>query len=62
MCEMSSGMMSMNGKFSKEHCNMCATVCDACAQECGMFKDEHCQKCAEECRTCADECRKMAGK
>ncbi|MDD3394439.1 MAG: four-helix bundle copper-binding protein [Anaerotignum sp.] len=46
MCEMSTGIMSMNGKFAKEHRNMCAKVCDACAQECEMFKDEHCQKCA----------------
>lgn len=46
MCEMSIGMMSMNGNFAKE---------------CGMFKDDHCQKCAQECRTCADECRRMSG-
>ncbi|MDR5587081.1 MULTISPECIES: four-helix bundle copper-binding protein [Clostridium] len=61
MCEMSIGIMSMNGKFAKEHCKMCATVCDTCAQECSMFKDDHCQKCAQECKTCADECRKMSG-
>lgn len=61
MCTMSSGIMSMNGQFAKEHCKMCATVCDKCAQECAMFKDEHCQKCANECRTCAYECRKMSG-
>ncbi|WP_411679404.1 four-helix bundle copper-binding protein [Clostridium thailandense] len=60
MCEMSVGIMSMNGQFAKEHCKMCANICDACAKECSMFKDEHCEKCAEVCRTCADECRKMA--
>lgn len=59
MCEMSSGLMSMNGQFVKEHCSMCATICDACAKECDMFKDEHCQKCANECRACSNECRKM---
>lgn len=60
MCQMSSGMMAMDGQFSKQHCQLCATVCDKCAQECDMFKDDHCKQCADECRTCADECRKMS--
>lgn len=59
MCQMSVSMMSMNGQFSKEHCRLCAQICDKCAAECAMFKDEHCQKCAGFCRTCAEECRKM---
>ncbi|GKU30656.1 hypothetical protein CFB3_27630 [Clostridium folliculivorans] len=46
--------MFINGQFAKDHCKMCATICDACAKECSIFKDEHCQK-------CADECRRMAG-
>lgn len=60
MCVMSVANMSSNSKFMKDHCTLCATVCDNCAQECSMFKDDHCQKCATECRTCADECRAMA--
>ncbi|MCW6076570.1 four-helix bundle copper-binding protein [Clostridium sporogenes] len=61
MCQMSSSMMSMDGEFTKEHCQLCATICDKCAQECEMFKDDHCQKCAQECHICANECRNMAG-
>ncbi len=61
MCQMSSAFMSMEGQFVKEHCIMCAAICDKCATECDMFKDDHCKKCAQECRTCAEECRKMAG-
>lgn len=60
MCQMSSAMMSMEGQFSKEHCKLCATICDNCAQECGKFKDDHCQKCATECKACANECRNMS--
>ncbi|KGJ50731.1 four-helix bundle copper-binding protein [Paraclostridium dentum] len=60
MCQMSVSMMAMNGKFSKEHCELCAKICEQCEQECAMFKDDHCQKCASVCRSCADECRKMA--
>ena len=61
MCEMSVAGMSSNAQFAKQHCGLCATVCDACAQECAMFKDQHCQLCAQECRTCAQECRNMSG-
>lgn len=60
MCQMSVATMSMNGQFSKEHCQVCAALCDKCSQECAMFQDDHCQKCADICRTCAGECRKMA--
>ena len=60
MCQMSSAMMSMNGQFMKEHCKLCATICDKCAQECEMFKDDHCTKCAAECKKCANECRSMS--
>ena len=61
MCQMSAAVMAMNGQSAKEHCKLCATICDKCAQECAMFKDNHCQNCAQECKKCADECRKMAG-
>ncbi len=60
MCQMSVATMSMGGHFSHEHCQICAKVCDKCAEECDMFKDEHCKKCADICRMCAEECRKMA--
>ncbi len=59
MCEMSVAIMSIGGQFSKEHCNLCATVCEKCADECAMFKDTHCQKCSDICHACADECKKM---
>jgi len=61
MCQMSSSLMSMSAQSVNDHCKLCATVCDKCAQECSMFKDDHCQKCALECRACANECRKMSG-
>jgi hypothetical protein len=61
MCEMSVCGMSSNARFARQYCALCATVCDACAQECAMFKDQHCQQCAKECRTCALECRKKSG-
>jgi hypothetical protein len=60
ICEMSVAGMSSNARFAKQHCALCATVCEACARECRMFKDRHCQECAAECDTCVKECRNMA--
>lgn len=59
MCQMSVSMMTMNAKFSMQHCELCEKICNQCAQECAMFKDEHCKKCAEICLQCADACRNM---
>lgn len=60
MCQMSVSMMSMNGQYSKEHCSLCAKICDSCANECEMFEDTHCQECAQACQKCAEECKSMA--
>lgn len=59
MCQMSTSLMSMDGQFIKEHCTLCATICDKCAAECDMFQNDHCTKCATECYACAEECKKM---
>lgn len=60
MCQMSAAHMAMDGKFAKQHCEVCAAVCDSCAIECSVFNDEHCTQCAEICRDCANECKAMA--
>lgn len=60
MCLMSVEIMSKNGQYSYEHCDLCGKICAKCAQECAMFEDDHCKKCAEICKMCADECIKMA--
>ena len=59
MCQMSVSMMSMNGRFSTEHCELCEKVCSKCAEECAMFKDDHCKRCADVCLMCAEACRNM---
>lgn len=50
--------MARNSQFAKALCQVCATICDACAKECEMFKDTHCQECARIYRECAEECVK----
>lgn len=60
ICLQSIAFMSRQSKFSKQHCQMCANICEACAVECEQFKDSHCQECARICRECAEACMNMA--
>lgn len=57
ICKETSTFMSLNSVHSVELRNLCALICDECAQECEMFQDNHCVKCAEECDKCANECQ-----
>ncbi|WP_069999986.1 four-helix bundle copper-binding protein [Cellulosilyticum sp. I15G10I2] len=59
VCQMTVSIMSMNGLFSKEQCELCEKICNKCAEECAMFKDEYCKKCADICLTCAQACQNM---
>ncbi|SDQ95005.1 protein of unknown function [Virgibacillus subterraneus] len=59
ICFQSAAYMSRNSTFANQHCQICATICDACAVECEKFKDNHCQECAKICRECAEACRNM---
>lgn len=61
ICKEASSFMSMDAKHAADLCKLCETICNECAQECGMFKDDHCKKCAAECQSCANECKAMAG-
>lgn len=62
MCETSARFMQLKGQFAYEHCQLCAKICDACAESCSKvdLNDSMMQKCAEVCRKCADSCRSMA--
>ena len=61
LCYAAAQLMSLGSQRATEICGICATACEACAEECGKHKNEHCQECAEICNTCAEECRRMAG-
>jgi hypothetical protein len=59
-CFQAVAFMSRNSTFAKQHCQICADICNACAVECERFKDTHCQECARICRECAQACQQMA--
>lgn len=62
ICNMSATLMQLKAQFSYEHCQLCAKVCDACAESCGSLdpNDSMMQRCADTCRKCAESCRSMA--
>jgi len=60
ICLQSTAYMARNSTFSKQRCQLCADIREACAVECEKFKDTHCQECAKICRECAEACRNMA--
>lgn len=44
-------------KFIDKYLELCASVCEACAEECGKYPNEHCKECAKACKECAEKCR-----
>jgi Domain of Unknown Function (DUF326) len=62
ICETSASFMIRGSDLHPETCAACATICEACADECDRHgEDPHMAACAEICRRCAQSCREMAG-
>lgn len=59
ICRLSAQFMGRNSDHARELCQLCAVICDACAEECSSHQAQHCQDCAAACRSCAEECRRM---
>lgn len=59
VCRLSAQLMSLGSEHANELCQLCAVICDACAEECSSHQAQHCQECAAACRRCAEECRRM---
>ncbi len=50
-----------DSRFTMQIVELCAEVCNACADECEKHLHmEHCKVCAEACRTCALACFSIA--
>jgi hypothetical protein len=60
ICRLAAGFMARGSDFANQVCALCATICEACGQECAKHQHDHCQACAQACKRCADECRRMA--
>lgn len=57
LCRFTSAALARQSQSAQEFCQLCARVCDACAEECGRHSASHCQACSDACRACAEACR-----
>lgn len=61
VCEVAASAMARASESAKAYCDLCARICDQCAEECERHTAMgHCKECAQACRRCAQECRKMS--
>lgn len=60
ICALAASAMARESAHAKVICDLCAKVCQACADECGKHNMDHCQACAKACTECAQACQKMA--
>ncbi len=60
LCRLASTLMARGSEYARDVCRICASVCEACADECARHDTDHCQRCAEACRRCAHECKGVA--
>ena len=60
LCATASSAMSRESVHAQAICELCASVCQSCAEECAKHSMAHCQACAKACTECAQACRKMA--
>lgn len=56
ICYAAAELMSLGSMHIKEISKLCATICDACADECSQHDDDHCGETAECRRKWGDEC------
>lgn len=60
ICNSSVQHMLRGSRFSSDLCNLCARICDECANDCAQFRDDsRMLACAESCRSCSDVCVEM---
>lgn len=43
ICRLAVSVMVRDSEFSKAICQLCADLCEACAEECNKHDHEHCQ-------------------
>jgi vacuolar-type H+-ATPase catalytic subunit A/Vma1 len=60
VCKTTVQLMHLQSNHANAVCQLCADICNACAEECEKHDHEHCRSCAAMCRECAEECMSMA--
>lgn len=57
ICSITKKFYIRDSEYAGDLLNICAYVCDDCAESCEkFFEDEHMKNCAKVCRDCAEKC------
>jgi hypothetical protein len=59
ICATTADFMLHKSQFHKELCQLCATVCAACAEECARL--DGMEECVSACKACAASCQIVSG-
>ena len=57
LCQTTADFLSAESSLHTEVCQVCATVCGACAQSCAQL--DGMQSCEQACRECERSCRQL---
>ena len=58
-CSAALQFLMADSQYAKEYCNICAKVCQWCAEQCAQHDHKHCEDCANSCVKCMEECQKV---
>lgn len=56
VCDLAIKSASSQSEFNNHIMELCAQVCQRCAEECRKMQVQHCIECAEACNQCAEAC------
>lgn len=56
ICSTTAHLLNLGSDHADAACQLCADICNACAEECEKHHHEHCRECAVMCRECAEQC------
>lgn len=57
ICALTIKWHSADSAFTKKITDLCAEVCNKCAEACARNDSEHCQQCSAICYDCANACK-----
>ena len=60
ICTLTAKYLARHSSYSKPIAGFCASICEACGNECAQFPDKESQRCSRICLHCAMECRAFA--
>jgi hypothetical protein len=60
ICQWTASFIARQSEYTNDLMQLCAKICEDCAEECAKHDNEHCRLCSEVCRKCAEVCHNMA--